>query len=186
RVELHNTNRALTLLAADAGWPDGTPRQPGAMKATAAADLLGIDAYEGWYHEWLAENGDRRPDLVLPLANDFSVRHAIGQRGESILVHATTSPNWTAELHRHVAGRDNHWTLLLELGPRRTLRGSRHHCKEACIQVLDASIRKQLTAGTRWAEISGVADHRRRAPWPDGTAGQPSSTSRPSGSPGNV
>jgi hypothetical protein len=35
------------------------------------------------------------------------VRHAIGQRGENLLLHATTSSNWTAELHRHIASRDD-------------------------------------------------------------------------------
>lgn len=54
---------------------------------------------------WVAQPG-RRPDLIRPLANEFDVRRAIGQRGEPILIHATTSPNWTAELHRHLADRD--------------------------------------------------------------------------------
>jgi hypothetical protein len=102
-AELHNTNRTIGLLAADAGWPDTTP----VNKATAAARLLGADSFPGWYHEWLVANGHARPDLVLPLANNYGVRHAIGQRGANLLVHATTSHNWTAELHRHIAGRDD-------------------------------------------------------------------------------
>jgi hypothetical protein len=102
-AELHNTNRTLGLLAADAGWPDSPP----VSKAVAAARLLGADSLPGWYHEWLKGHGDARPDLVLPLANHYGVRHAIGQRGENLLLHATTSSNWTAELHRHLAGRDD-------------------------------------------------------------------------------
>jgi hypothetical protein len=102
-AELHNTNRTLGLLAADAGWPDTAP----ANKAVAAASLLGAEPFPGWYHQWLQAHGDVRPDLVLPLANGYGVRHAIGQRGENLLLHATTSNNWTAELHRHIAGRDD-------------------------------------------------------------------------------
>jgi hypothetical protein len=102
-AELHNTNRTLGLLAADAGWPNTTP----ANKAVAAARLLGVQSFPGWYHQWLEAHGDARPDLVLPLANNYGVRHAIGQRGENLLLHATSSNNWTAELHRHLAGRDD-------------------------------------------------------------------------------
>jgi hypothetical protein len=105
RAELHNTNRCLGMIAADAGWAAGSPRGAPAGKAELAASLMDAEAYDGWYHEWVSLPG-RRPDLVLPLANEFDVRRAIGQRGEPVLIHATTSPNWTAELHRHLAGRD--------------------------------------------------------------------------------
>jgi hypothetical protein len=102
-AELHNTNRSLGLLAADAGWPDTNP----VNKAIAAARLIGAEPFPGWYHEWLETHGNARPDLVLPLANDYGARHAIGQRGDNLLLHATTSRNWTSELHRHIAGRDD-------------------------------------------------------------------------------
>jgi molybdopterin/thiamine biosynthesis adenylyltransferase len=106
KVELHNTNRCMGLVATDAGWPDGQPSGMPVSKAQAAARLVIADSYDGWYHDWL-ETCSERPDLVLPLANEFGVRHAIGQRAEPIIVHATTSANWTAELHRHIAGRDD-------------------------------------------------------------------------------
>lgn len=102
-AELHNLNRTIGLVAADAGWPDTTP----ANKAVVAARLSGAEPFPGWYHEWLETHSDARPDLVLPLANDYGVRHAIGQRGAKLVLHATTSNNWTAELHRHIAGRDD-------------------------------------------------------------------------------
>jgi hypothetical protein len=105
QAELHNTNRCMGMVAADAGWVGGHPGGEPAAKAQLAADAVGAEPFDGWYHEWVARPG-RRPDLVLPLANEFDVRHAIGQRGEPVLIHATTSPNWTAELHRHLAGRD--------------------------------------------------------------------------------
>jgi hypothetical protein len=105
RAELHNTNRCMGMTAADAGWPGGRPGGEPAAKADLAASLLGAEPCDCWYHQWVTRPG-RRPDLILPLANEFDVRHAIGQRGEPILIHATTSPNWTAELHRHLAGRD--------------------------------------------------------------------------------
>lgn len=101
-VELHNTNRALGLVAADAGWPAGEP----AKKATRAAGLIGCERFPVWYDEWMKEHDADRPDIVLPLANDRGVRAFIGSRGEPILVHATTSSQNTAEFHRHILGRD--------------------------------------------------------------------------------
>jgi hypothetical protein len=35
------------------------------------------------------------------------VRTLVGGRGEPVLLHATTSPNWSAQLHCHLAGRDD-------------------------------------------------------------------------------
>jgi hypothetical protein len=105
QAELHNTNRSMGITAADAGWSAGRAGGKPAAKAELAAGLLGAEPYDGWYHQWVAQPG-RRPDLILPLANEFDVRRVIGQRGEPVLIHATTSPNWTAELHRHLAGRD--------------------------------------------------------------------------------
>jgi hypothetical protein len=100
-VDLHNTNRSMGYTAADAGWP-GTV---GAPKAETAAGLLGVAHFDGWYHEWMA-TGPARPDLILSLANGAGVRHVIGQRSEPILLHASTSRDYTAELHRHRAGVD--------------------------------------------------------------------------------
>jgi hypothetical protein len=94
-VKLHNTNRSLAFLAEHAGWPDHSPAQ----KASVAAALVGGTAHPTTYAEWAALKST--PDLVLPLANEHRVRHQIGQRGEPILLHATTSRSTTAELHRH-------------------------------------------------------------------------------------
>jgi hypothetical protein len=219
RVVLHNTNRALTFMAADAGWPDGSANGVGQMKVKVVAPGLAVRQFTGWYENWRITRRDRRPDLVLPLANDFDARHAIGQLGENILIHATRSPSWTAQLHRHIAGRDdciecrlpsgaevrfdcsegplpptsdvtgggssdaalpflsagagllllaglmqlqvgvftelvhNHRRLILELGPRHTLQGGIHGCREGCTQVLSADIRRDLNAGTRWSHL---------------------------------
>jgi len=99
-VELHNTNRSLGFTAADAGWPDLVPRS----KAPVAAGLIGATPKVMRYAEWSRRGG--RPDLILPLANGDGVRHTIGQRAEPILLHASTSRNMTAELHRHLPGVD--------------------------------------------------------------------------------
>ena len=100
-AELHNTNRSLGLVAADAGWPDRPPRS----KAVVAADLFGAAPAEHWFDE-LDQNAIH-PDLILPLANERGIRSAISQRGEPLVLHATTSLTWEAQLHRHVAGRDD-------------------------------------------------------------------------------
>ena len=104
--KLHNTNRCLGMTAADAGWPGGTPGGTEAPKAKVAAALTAAVPYPGWYDEW-AETEASRPDLILPLANERSVRALIAGRGEPVLLHATTSPNWSAQLHRHIPELDD-------------------------------------------------------------------------------
>ncbi len=96
RVELHNTNRSMGYTATDAGWPGSE----GSFKANVAARLARVDSFVGWYHDWMA-SGPARPDLIVTLANGAGVRHVIGQRMEPILLHASTSREFTAELHRH-------------------------------------------------------------------------------------
>ena len=105
-MKLHNTNRCLTCTAADAGWPNGIPGGVPAAKATSAAAAIGARAFVAWYDEWQPSH-DTRHDLVLALANGRGVRSLLAQRGEPVLLHATTSANWTAELHRHLPDRDD-------------------------------------------------------------------------------
>jgi len=104
-AEIHNSNRCAGMTIADAGWPDGRPVGVARKKAETAARNIGCHAERAWFHELPAERP--RPDLVLVLANEHGVREAVAQRGEPLLLHATTSANWTAELHRHVPGRDD-------------------------------------------------------------------------------
>ncbi len=105
-TELHNTNRCLTMTAADAGWPDGRPTTTPLAKAEAAARTIDAHPHTEWYDQWQSHH-DARHDLILPLANHRDVRTMVAQRGEPLLLHATTSPNWTAELHRHRPDRDD-------------------------------------------------------------------------------
>ncbi len=94
------------MSAAYAGWPGGMPGGQETPKAEVAAALIGATPYVGWYDKW-AEEEESRPDLVLPLANERSVRALIAGRGEPVLLHATTSPNWSAQMHRHLPGTDD-------------------------------------------------------------------------------
>lgn len=103
RAELHNTNRTIGLVAADAGWPDG----PALQKADVAARLVKGTSFPGWYSEWVKSRHVTSPDLIIPVANEQGVREAIQALGRSLLVHASTSSHWTAELHRHIADRDD-------------------------------------------------------------------------------
>jgi len=106
-AELHNTNRCMAMTAADAGWPYGIRTGEAEQKAVIAARLIGAEPHPLWYHDYLLSHPSRAHDLVLPLANEHGVRTAIAARGEPILLHATTSPQWTAELHRHIPDRDD-------------------------------------------------------------------------------
>ena len=98
--ELHNTNRCLVMTAAHAGWPDGEPTGAPLAKADIAAKAIGARHHVQWYDQWQPDH-DGRHDLVLLLANARGARTLVTQRGEPLLLHATTSTNWTAELHRH-------------------------------------------------------------------------------------
>ena len=109
-AELHNTNRSLASTPADAGWPDGSAR----AKARVAGELLGARAHVAWYDEWLEGHPNARPDLVIPAANGRGVRAAINGRGEPLLIHATTSRSWQAQLHRHIPERDGCITCRIE------------------------------------------------------------------------
>ncbi|CCH75152.1 hypothetical protein BN11_520027 [Nostocoides australiense Ben110] len=104
-AEIHNTNRCMGMTVADAGWPDGLPTGQPSKKAASAARNCGAAPIPFWYHDLPV--GRSRPDLVLVLANEHGIRETVAQSGEPLLLHATTSPNWTAELHRHVPGRDD-------------------------------------------------------------------------------
>jgi len=104
--KIHNTNRCMGMTAGHAGWPRGEPGGPEALKADVAAALIGARPFPHWYDQW-ADSEISRPDLVLPLANERAVRALVAGRGEPILLHATTSPNWSAQLHRHLADQDD-------------------------------------------------------------------------------
>lgn len=104
-AEIHNTNRCMGMTVADAGWPDGVRAGQPSTKAVSAARNSGAVPTPFWYHDLPV--GRPRPDLVLVLANEYGIRETMAQSGEPLLLHATTSPNWTAELHRHVPGRDD-------------------------------------------------------------------------------
>lgn len=105
RAELHNTNRCLSLLAVDSGWSINGPVAKPAYKADVVARMIGGVPKAVWYHEWVATEPDR-PDFLIPVANEYGVRQMVGHLGLPLMVHASTSPNWTAELHRHGPGDD--------------------------------------------------------------------------------
>lgn len=104
QAEIHNANRCMGMTVADAGWPEGIPLGHGLNKAISAARNMPAVPLPVWHHQLASDRS--RPDLVLVLANEYGIREEFAQSGLPVLLHATTSPNWTAELHRHVPGRD--------------------------------------------------------------------------------
>ncbi len=124
-AELHNTNRCMGMLPSDAGWPEFSPQN----KADIAARHMAASPLPRFYDE-LTE-AEARADLVLPLANDRDVRHLIGQRGEPVLLHATTSPAWEAQLHRHIPDIDD--CICCRMPPPRT--NPRFKCSTAPTQL---------------------------------------------------
>jgi hypothetical protein len=103
-VDVSNLNRQLLFVARDAGFPEGEP----ANKARRASELLGSATRSS--PEWFGVDQavvNASYDVVLALANGGGVRSALQGRQPTVLMHATTSPNWQAQLHRHVAGHDD-------------------------------------------------------------------------------
>jgi hypothetical protein len=109
-VDVSNLNRQLAFLAHHTGYLD----VPAVNKAVAAAHLLGAAASpdEHWYGETKTVV-DGEYDVVLALANEHGVRNMLQQRQPPVLLHATTSPNWEAQFHRHIAGIDDCITCRL-------------------------------------------------------------------------
>ena len=100
KVDVTNLNRQLYFLAVDAGWPDGDA----VNKATAVAERLGNGATASPHHYGLDQQVvDAEYDVVLALANEGGVRPALQSRPEPVLLHATTTPTWTATSHPHIA-----------------------------------------------------------------------------------
>jgi len=97
-----NLNRSLGLFAAHVGLTGIEP----VGKASAAAYLInGAVPQPVWWDEWVG--ADRpSPDVLIPVANERGVRPAVATFGHPATIHATTSPNWTAELHRHLPSQD--------------------------------------------------------------------------------
>jgi hypothetical protein len=103
-VDVSNLNRQLAFVAADAGFPEGPPTN----KAERAAELLGsnVRSSPGWFGDD-PDAVNAQYDVVLALANERGVRSFLQGRQPTVLLHATTSPNWQAQFHRHVAGTDD-------------------------------------------------------------------------------
>lgn len=102
-VKLHNTNRGLVFVPGDAGWPEGRHRRKAHLVANALPDSTAVDRL---YRD--AESvHDEVFDLVLPLANEGDVRARLAGRNATVVLHATTGPNYISQLHRHVKGRDD-------------------------------------------------------------------------------
>jgi hypothetical protein len=136
-VDVTNLNRQLAFIATDAGWPD---RQP-VNKAGRLAALLGPVAtpVPHWYDEVPAL--DRTPfDVVLPLANDRGVRAQLAHRQPTVMLHATTSPNWQAQTHRHIAGHDDCITCRLPSTEPPPMRCSEGHVPKIRGKRMDAAL----------------------------------------------
>ena len=102
-VELSNTNRGMTFTAKSAGW--GGHLQERKVDNLARFLPAGTVAIPLWFHEW--KNPGVPFDFVLCLANEYGVRPMAAQLQPTVLLHATTGPDWNVLLHRHIAGRDD-------------------------------------------------------------------------------
>jgi hypothetical protein len=102
-VSIDNLNRQIFFLATDTEYA-GTP----VNKAEAVVDRMGsvTTADPHWYGE-VEATVEAEYDLVLPLANEHGARALLQARPEPLLLHATTSRSWQAQLHRHMVRVDD-------------------------------------------------------------------------------
>lgn len=101
-ADISNLNRGLGLFADGAGWFSGS----GEPKSVLTSRLIpGATPFTGWWHDWVASD-PLSPDVLIPTANDHGVRPTIAVYSHPTTIHATTSRQWTAELHRHLLDRD--------------------------------------------------------------------------------
>lgn len=101
-VDSTNLNRSLGLFDADAG----SESVEAVAKAEALARLIpGSIAYSDWFDEWV-KSDPPSPDVVIPVANERGIRTSAACYGHPAVIHAATSRQWSAELHRHLSGVD--------------------------------------------------------------------------------
>jgi hypothetical protein len=101
-VKVLNLDRSLAFLAADTGEFGGTP----ALKAEVVAGLLnGATSFPKPWCDWTATDPPS-PDVLFLAANEGGVRPAVAAYSHPAVLAATTSHNWTVELHRHLVLRD--------------------------------------------------------------------------------
>jgi hypothetical protein len=101
-VKLHNTSRGMVFQASDAVEWSGAARSK--VEAVGAALGQGVRLDKSWFDESRLA-GDAY-DVILALANERSFRHLVSTRRENVVLQATTSSNWSSQVHRHVLGRD--------------------------------------------------------------------------------
>lgn len=99
-VKLHNTNRSIGMLPADAGWANGTPGGPVANKADIGAALIGATPVVDWYDKWVKDHGAGL-DLLIPAGGERNIRRNLGLLGLPLMIQGATSPDWQVQLHRH-------------------------------------------------------------------------------------
>lgn len=101
-LKLHNTNRGLTFFPQDTDWFGGLASD---KIKIAEKYLKKVTSYRHWYHE--VDLSNQRFDVILCLANEFSVRKIISYLPAQIYFQATTGKNWLAQLHRHIPKSDD-------------------------------------------------------------------------------
>lgn len=99
-AKLHNTNRSLGMLAADAGWVNGIPGGPVANKADIGAGLISATPVVDWYDGWIKDHGAFL-DLLIPAGGERNIRRNLGMLGLPLMIQGATSPDWQVQLHRH-------------------------------------------------------------------------------------
>jgi len=96
-VEWLNLDRSALFGVPDVG------RNKAEVVAEQLAKRITARAHPYTYDEYVRRSqGSKRPDLILPLANEFGVRWAIANSVPPLSIYGTTRGDWGANLGRHV------------------------------------------------------------------------------------
>lgn len=97
-----NLDRSLAFFHRDVEPGPSTPT----YKCDVVAGMLpGAVAHRTRWDDF-RRLGYPMPDVIIPVANEDSVRAMVTYLGHPAVIHATTGREWTSELHRHLPGSD--------------------------------------------------------------------------------
>jgi hypothetical protein len=103
-VDVSNLNRSPLF-----GSGDVSKAKAHVVSSYLRASGIETLTVDRWFDEALKDRllPVRRPDIVVPVANDRNVRHLIQHQVPPVQIYGTTGRNWDAFLGRHIPGQED-------------------------------------------------------------------------------
>lgn len=108
------------------------------------------------------------PDVIIPVANEDSVRAKVAYLGHPAVIHATTGRAWTSELHRHLSDKDGCMSCRIpadtprfECATGEVPSPNNENRNDAALPFLSAGAGLLLAAGLLQIQLGEWEDHER-------------------------